>query len=314
MKWTEVKIKTRSKYEDIVSSILYDIGVAGLAIEDPKDIIEKAKDPSWDYIELEEFLDSDRDLKEIIIKAYFPETDNIKEILDEIKNRIMTIPYKENGEVYGEIELDEVFEKDWENNWKKFYKVTRIGKNIIIKPSWEEYKRKEDDIVIELDPGMAFGTGTHETTSLCVEEIEKYISEDKSFLDIGCGSGILSIIAAKLGAKKVLGIDIDELAIKVSKENARINNVDNIEFLKGDLIDLVDEKYDIVVANILAEIIVILNKDIRNCLKKDGIFISSGIILEKKDMVIESLESEGLEIIDIKDKNGWTCIMSRFKN
>ncbi len=313
LKWTEVKIKTEPKYEDIVSSILYDIGVAGLAIEDPRDIIEKAKDPSWDYIEPDELLEK-YDTDEIIIKAYFSDEENLELILDDIKNYIVTLPKAENGEPYGEIELDEVFEQDWANNWKQFYKVTRLGENIVIKPSWEDYEPEEKDIVIKLDPGMAFGTGTHETTSLCVEQIEKNADKDSTLLDVGCGSGILSIVAAKLGLKDIVGVDIDELAVKVSRENAEINGVsDLIDFRKGDLLNVVDEKYDFVVANILAEIIVILNKDIRKCLKDDGLFIASGIILDKIDKVKESLDESGLEVIDVITKGEWACILSRLR-
>ena len=316
MKWIEVKINTLSKYEDIVSTILYDLGVTGLAIEDPNDILEKAKDPSWDYIELDEFFEKydEIDRNKLVIKAYFPDTVDIESTMEKIRYNITTLPKERTGEAYGSIELDEVYEEDWANNWKKYYKPTKLGNRIIIKPSWESYEPLDDELIIELDPGMAFGTGTHETTALCVEQIEKYVDSKKSVLDVGCGSGILSIIAAKLGSKKVLGVDIDELAVKVSKENAEINNVsDYVMFKKGDLIDVVGEKYDVVVANILAEVILILNKDIKKCLKQDGLFIASGIILDKEEQVKKSMREVGLEIIDTIKKGEWLCIVSRIK-
>lgn len=313
MKWTEIKIRTNPKHEEIVSSILYDIGVKGLEIEDPRDVLEKIEDPSWDFLEPEELLEK-YDLETIIIKAYISENENLEEMIYEIKNNIEILPKEENGESFGQIEFDEVFEKDWENNWKKFYKTARIGKNIVIKPSWEKYEKRHNDIVIELDPGMAFGTGTHETTSLCLEQIEKNSENRETFLDIGCGSGILSILAAKIGFKEVVGVDIDELAIKVSNENAKINEVlDIVDFRKGDLLDVINKKYDMVVANILAEVIILLNKDIKRCLKDNGIFISSGIILDKLDLVKMSLNQAGLEILEIITKGEWACIISKIK-
>lgn len=313
LKWTEIRVKTTAENEDVVSAILYDLGVMGLAIEDPRDILERAKDPSWDYIDSDELLES---LGEgVIIKAYFPETEDVPGIIEEVRQAVYTLPKHSTGEALGDIELSEVYEKDWANNWKKFYKTTKIGQRIVIKPSWEEYNPGEGEVLVELDPGMAFGTGTHETTRLCAEELEKHVDGEKTVLDVGCGSGILSIIAAKLGAKKVVGVDIDELAVKVSNENMKINNVSgNIEFRKGDLLEVVDEKFDVVVANILAEVIVILNRDIKRCLKEDGVFIASGIILDKVDLVKKSLEQEGLKVLEVREMGEWCSIVSKINS
>lgn len=311
MKWIEVQIKTDSENVEIVSGILYDLGVGGLAIEDPQDVIFKAENPdSWDYIVPEELLE-DRD-SGVVVKAYFPEGEELLDTIEAIRQRIEVMPKYETGSSFGIVSLSEVFEKDWENSWKKYYKTAKIGDRVVVNPSWEEYSPKEDEIVVNLDPGMAFGTGTHETTTLCARELEKVVTPESTVLDVGCGSGILSIIAAKLGAKEVVGVDIDEVAVRVSKENIALNGVeDRIDIRQGDLLDVVDKKYDIVVANILAEIIAILNKDIKRCLAEDGIFISSGIIKDKVDFVKNSMAESGLEVLQVIELGEWASIVSR---
>jgi ribosomal protein L11 methyltransferase len=311
LKWIEVQIETDSENVEIVSGILYDLGVGGLAIEDPEDVIFKSENPdAWDYIVPEELLE-DRD-SGILVKAYFPEGEELISTIESIRQRIEVVPKYESGKPFGVVSLSEVFEKDWENAWKKYYKTTKIGERVVVNPSWEEYSPGKDEVVIKLDPGMAFGTGTHETTTLCARELEKVVVPDSTVLDVGCGSGILSIIAAKLGAKEVVGVDIDEVAVRVSKENIELNDVaDKIDIRQGDLLEVVDKKYDIVVANILAEIIAILNKDIKRCLKDDGIFISSGIIRDKIDFVKDSMSKSGLEVIDVIELGEWAAILSR---
>lgn len=197
---------------------------------------------------------------------------------------------------------------------EKILQPTKIGQRIVVKPTWEDYKRENGELIIELDPGMAFGTGTHETTSMCIRELEKYVNADSKVFDIGCGSGILAIAAAKLGAKEVLAVDLDEVAVKVSKENVEENNVsDSVEVRHGNLMDVVKDRADVVVANIIADIIKILAKDVHNFMKKDAVFISSGIILDKVDEVKESLIENGFEIIDIKKLGEWSAIVSKLK-
>lgn len=307
MKWTEVQIKTTAELEDLVSNVLYDVGAAGLAIEDPRDIIELSQSKEkWDFVDPSLI---NQDFDGIIIKAYFSEADDLENKIEEIKNRIKNDPILNTGE--SEIKIGMVDDNDWAESWKKYYKPIKIGERILIKPSWEEYVLEENDILIELDPGMAFGTGTHETTMMCTEALEKYVKQGDIVYDIGCGSGILSIVAAKLGAEKVVGVDLDELCVKVSNENIRLNDVDKIiEIKEGNLLDVVEGKANIIVSNIIAEIIAKMTKDLKAYLKEDGIFITSGIIVEKIELVENALVENGFKILDIKKLNGWACIIA----
>ena len=309
MKWTEVQVSTSSENEDIVSDILYDTGAMGLLIEDPRDIIELSKRvDDWDFIDASLL---DMDSEAVIIKAYFPETQDVAEIITIIKRKVETGPVLLGDSPLGQVIVSQVDEKDWAESWKKYYKPKRIGKNIVIKPSWEDFHSLPNDLVIELDPGMAFGTGTHETTIMCVEALESYVRTDSTVFDIGCGSGVLGIVAAKLGAKKVIGVDLDEVSVRVSNENIKINNVEHImEIRKGNLLEVINSKANIIVSNIIAEIIAKMTQDISGFLEDGGIFITSGIIIEKIYMVEEALIENGFKILEVKKMNSWACIIA----
>ncbi|NLY68151.1 MAG: 50S ribosomal protein L11 methyltransferase [Tissierellia bacterium] len=309
MKWVEVQIKTTTEAEEIVANIMYDLGVTGLAIEDPNDILAfQQSEEDWDYIDPELIK---QDYEGVIIKAYFPEDENLSDKIQLVKDNIENIPLRENGKALGSVTITEVYEEDWAEAWKKYYKPIKLGEKIVIKPTWEEYEKKEGEIVIEIDPGMAFGTGTHETTMLCIEALEKYVDENSFVYDVGCGSGILSIVSAKLGAKKVIGVDLDPLCVKISKENVSINKMENrVEILEGNLLDKFVEKADIIVCNIIAEVIIDLIKHIKRYLKDNGVFIASGIIVEKKDKVKEELVKYGFKILEEKIANDWVLIVS----
>lgn len=312
MKWIEFVVKTIPKNEYIVSDILYQAGAVGLAIEDPQDYIDlSVNEESWDFID-DSLLDFFDDNEEITLKAYFPQNEDIERINSFIKNRLITIPLKESGSILGEVTLNSIDDEDFAENWKKYYKPLRIGKKIIIKPSWEVYEEKEDDIVIDLDPGMAFGTGTHETTYMCIEALESFIRVGDLVYDIGCGSGILSVVAAKLGAEKVVGIDIDPVCIDVSKENIRLNSIgDKVQVYKGDLFEFVDDKADLIVSNIIAETIIDMVKELHIYLKNDGTFIASGIILSKVESVEDALTRSGFKILNTKILGEWACIIAQ---
>ena len=308
MKWTEVKIKTESKFEDFVSGVLYDLGATGLAIEDPNDILQlEQSETNWDFID-SSLIDLEKN--QLVIKAYFSEIEDLDQIVSNLEEKIKMNPLIDNKDIL--ITLTILDDNDWAESWKEHYKPFKIGERILIKPSWEEVQELEGDIVIELDPGMAFGTGTHETTWLCTEAIEKYLEKGDILYDIGCGSGILSIVAVKLGASKVVGVDLDPVSVKTSNENIKINKVeDKVKIIEGNLLDVIDKEADIIVSNIIAEVIAGMAGDLKDKLKDGGIFISSGIILDKIDLVEKSLKENGFEILEIVKKNEWALIASK---
>ena len=313
MNWTEVTIKTTTEAVEAISNILMEERCGGVMIEDPKDFLfQKKNELDWDYVEEEVFNKSGQD--GVLIKTYIPEERNVLELIETVKARIALLPSFGLDIGEGSVSLSNVNESDWANEWKKYYKPTKVGKKIVVKPSWEEYEKQEGDLIIELDPGMAFGTGTHETTSMCIRELENYVDETKTVFDIGCGSGILAIAAAQLGAKEVVAGDLDEVAVKVSKENCEINNVSYKVVVKhGSLFEVVDSKADVIVANIIADIIKILAKDVSKFLKDEGVFISSGIILAKIDEVCQALEENGFEIVKVERLGEWSAIVSKLK-
>jgi ribosomal protein L11 methyltransferase len=210
-------------------------------------------------------------------------------------------------------------DQDWAHNWKKYYKPFAISKRMVVKPIWEDINAWPDfrnaEIIIDIDPGMAFGSGTHETTSLCMKAIEKYTKPEDSFVDIGCGSGILGIAAAKLGAGKGILIDIDASACKIARENVMSNRVeDQLEVIQGDLLENISAKVDFAVANIFAEIIISVTGDVHKILKNQGIFIASGIIKEKEELVVSYLTEHGFDILDITRDGGWIAIVSKSRD
>lgn len=302
MKWSEVKVTTPKENEEAVSGVFYSLGVDALDIEDPNDLVDLSKrDEEWDFfgINIEGM-----DLSKIHVKAYFSEEEDLERVLYFLKKNI-------EDKKLGTIGVREFEDQDYLNNWKEYFTTFRVGENIVIKPSWEDYSEEENDIVIDIDPGMAFGTGTHETTSLCIEALEKYISKDDIVFDIGCGSGILSIASVKLGGKRVEAIDLDPTCVRISKDNIIKNKLeDKIKVRQGDLLEVVEGKADIIVSNIIAEVIVDLLVDIREYLKEGGIFIASGIILRKQEMVLEVLKRNNFKIKEIATKGEWSSIVA----
>lgn len=310
MKWIEVKIKTTTEAIEAVSSILYDVGVGGVVIEDPNDPIFKEKDAGdWDYVD-ESLLENV--LEGATVKGYLPESEDLIDKIEWIRQSVEMIPQYNLDKGLGEVTTTEVYEEDWANAWKKYYKPKKIGSKIVIKPTWEPYTPQAEDIIVELDPGMAFGTGTHETTMMCVQNLEKYVTPESLVFDIGCGSGILSITAAKLGAKKVVGIDLDEVAVKVSRKNVEDNHVtEQVEIRHGNLLDTLHERADVIVANIIADVIIILADELQQFLKAESIFIASGIILDKIEEVTAALRKNRFEIVQIETMGEWAAIVSK---
>lgn len=308
-KWMEIKVITSSEAIEPVSGIFYALDVKGLAIEDPNDITGRKQGPlTWDFADINIL---EYGGKAAVVKGYFSMEDEISKILEYFDDKLKEL--KDMGIDIGEGKVisSEVYEEDWANNWKKYYKPTRIGERVVIKPIWEDYEKNKNDIIVEIDPGMAFGTGTHETTRMCIEALEKYVTKDTTVFDIGTGSGILAISAAKLGASKVIGVDLDPVAVDSAKENVKYNDLNNIEILYGDLMEVVNGKAQIIVANIIAEIIVNLSEEVKKFLLPGGYFITSGIIKDREKMVTEKLVSLGFKINEINTQGEWVCIVAK---
>lgn len=314
MKWTEVLIKVDPQAVEAVTDILYGLGAQGVAIDEPVDVQKLREDELyWDYID-EKLLENDTE--ETKIMAYFSEEEtNLPEKIAVIREKIRNLTEFGLSIGSGTVELSNVNQEDWESAWKQYFKPVHVTDRIVVKPEWEEYSPQEGEIVIEIDPGMAFGTGTHETTSMCINQIEKNLKAGDRVIDIGSGSGILSMAAVLLGAEKATGVDLDPVAVRVALENVELNNLqDKIEILHGNLTDVIREKADIVVANIMADIILILLEDVREFIKDDGLFISSGIIQEKRAAVEARLLEKNFSIVEVETKGEWCAITAQKKS
>lgn len=305
MEWVKYILEIPAEEIETVYGILFSEGIDGIQIESNDCLTLDEEEKNWDYC------DESKDIgNRIIFYSTKEDEKNVDATLKKVKDYALA-----NGLNIG-INKNSVFEQEWTEDWKKYFKPTRITEKIVIKPEWESYEPENtDDIIINIDPGMAFGTGTHETTSMCIELLEKYIIQGDTILDIGCGSGILSIAAARLGSERVVGIDIDETAVKVSLENVDKNNLsDRIHILHGDLIKNIVVKADIAVANIIADIIILLSKDVKNNLKGKKIFIMSGILIEKEKLVLDELTKNGFEILEIYEKGEWAAMAARYNH
>lgn len=312
MKWTEVKIRTTEEASDAVSEMLTSVGAGSVAIEDPNDIRRELEKPNTlDYAD-DEFMAALG--TDVIIKAYFSEEMSQSELIQLIKEKLEFISrFLDVGAGYEG--CSEVDDEDWATAWKKYYKPIKIAERIVIKPSWEQYDAASDEIIIEMDPGMAFGTGTHETTRMCAQLLEKYITPGDTVIDVGCGTGILSIVAAKLGAEKITAVDIDEVAVRVTGENCLLNKVEEkVEAFRGILDDVQKVKVDIVVANIIANVIIEISEQIPEYLKPGGTMITSGIIKERKDEVMEAYLSKGFTCEEVLELGEWVAIVFKCQN
>ena len=316
MNWTEVKIYTTTEGIEPLTAGLMNVGIKGFIVEDAADFEQFLKDttPHWDYID--EDLMKQMDNCETNVKIYVADNAQGLEELAAVRSLLAQLKLQDEKNEYGKLSLetDSVDEEDWSTAWQKYYHTVKIGKRLVVRPAWEEYQKENDEVVLTLNPGMAFGTGTHHTTSLCMELLEKYLTAEDTVLDVGCGSGILAITAALLGAKDIIGCDIDEVAVKVAGENAELNNVHNkISFHKGDLTSQVEGSFNVIVANIVADIIIRLCDDVAKYLAKDGIFIASGIIDERRDDVVAAMQKQGIEVIEELAKGGWVALACKVK-
>lgn len=312
MKYIELQVLTTTEASDAVSEILYGGGASGVLIEDPNDFNQLNKDEkSWDYVEEELVKLLGEDTK---VKGYFLADEFSDAKLAAIEASVAKLTEFGLDKGKGIVTTREVNDEDWATAWKKYYKPVKIGDRVVIKPTWEDYSPKAEDVIVELDPGMAFGTGTHETTIMCVKLLERYVRKGCTVFDVGCGSGILGITAAKLDAGKVLCVDIDEVSCRVSRENAEMNKVSgNLHIRCGNLLDVVSEKADVIVANIIADIIISFSEDAMGFLNKGGIFISSGIIKDRVDEVLIKLRKEGFNVLEVLSMGEWCAIAAEGK-
>lgn len=310
MKWSEFCIHTTNEAIEPISNIFHEAGASGVVIEDSHDLI---KQRNTDLGEMYELDPVDFPEEGVLLKAYLPFNSFLGETVAEIKQAINNLLLHDIDLGSNRITMSEVNEEDWATAWKKYYKPVKISEKITITPTWEDYKAvASDEIIIELDPGMAFGTGTHPTTVLSIQALESYVEKDDLILDVGTGSGVLSIAAILLGAKQVYAYDLDDIAVKIASINAKINKVGHvIETKQNNLLDNITHQPDIIVANILAEIIMRFEKDAYSLLKPGGIFITSGIIQAKKLAVKQALIDAGFEIIGINQMEDWISIIAK---
>ncbi|WP_294707424.1 50S ribosomal protein L11 methyltransferase [uncultured Fusobacterium sp.] len=306
MKVVEIKVIYES--DDIdratkeISDIFYDFGVTGLKIEEPM----KHKNPLDFYKNEKDFLMVDH-----AVSAYFPLNIYAEKRKKVILERFEEV-FSDREDIVYTIDFYEYDEEDYQNSWKKYLFTEKVSERFVVKPTWREYEPKEDELIIELDPGRAFGTGSHPTTSLCLKLMEENIKEGDSVIDVGTGSGILMIAADRLGASEVYGTDIDELAVESAKENLELNGIseDRAKVYLGNLVSVVNgKKFDVVVANILADVLLILLNDISKVVKKDGLVIFSGIIDEKCELLKREVEALGMEILEVKADKEWRAML-----
>ena len=304
MDWTEIKIKIKTEDIDRASAIANMAVPYGIYVEDYSDLEEQA----WEiaHVDLIEQELRDRDKNFGIIHIYISEEDNAAEAAEYLCELLSA------DKIFYEIEKLDVNDSDWADGWKKFFKCTEVGSKILIRPSWENYDKNTDRIVLSIDPGAAFGTGTHATTSLCLELLEGYVTEESRILDIGSGSGILSIGAVLLGAQYADGVDIDAAAVKVAKENAEINGVsDKTNYIVGDLAEKISGKYNIVCANIVADVIIRLLENVDNYMEKDAVLITSGIIDSREKDVTSAFEKFGFSVEKRLTRDNWCAFVCK---
>lgn len=315
MKWKQFRLKTTTQAEDIVSSMLADLGIEGVQIEDKIPLTEQDKEQMFVDI-LPDIPDDDGTA---YLTFYLDEEEEVAPVLMNVRKELEDMrAFLDVGECT--IEESETEDVDWVNNWKQYFHQFYID-NILVIPSWENVKPEDSDkMVIHIDPGTAFGTGMHETTQLCIRALKKYVTSETEILDVGCGSGILGMLALKFGAKHSLGTDLDPCAIDATHENMEVNGIrkDQYEVMIGNIIDdkavqdaVGYEKYDIVAANILADVLVPLTPVIIHQMKPGAVYITSGIIEDKENVVVEAVKAAGLEVLEVNHQGEWVSVVAR---
>lgn len=323
MEWLEVTVYTTNAGIEPVSGRLYQVGIGGVSIEDETeflDFLENNKS-SWDYVD-EELVESMH--KETTVKFYVPKTADGMETLAAARATLCELKEYDTDNAFGRLEIstENLKEEDWANNWKQYFHPIKIGNRILVKPEWENTDNEDARLVFSINPGMSFGTGSHHTTKMCIEYLEDAVKDGAKMLDLGCGSGILSIISILLGAESAFAVDIDPLAVDIAKSNAALNDVESerITAVAGNIITddglmarILENSYDVVAANIVADVIIAIAPFAYKAVKDDGIFITSGIIEDRMDDVTEALDKAGFEICDTKRSADWAAFCCRKK-
>ena len=312
MDWLEVTVRTNTAGADLISELLISAGAKGTSIEDRFDAFSEPTDATqWDLIDPSVIEKMDEDT---LVHAYFPAETTSRETIESLRARLAALTPEWLGFDAGKraLEIANVREEDWAENWKKYYKPFRVGRHLVVRPVWEKYEPQAGDKIISIDPGMAFGNGTHETTSMCLGRVEDYIKPGDTVLDVGTGSGILAIASVLMGAQSALGIDLDPVAVRVANENIERNGLSGrVHAQVGDLVKGIDTQADVVFANIIADAVILLSRAVRAHMKPGGVFICSGIILEREQDVLDALAEAGFTVDRIEHRGEWSAIAAR---
>ena len=312
LKWSEISIHTTNEAIEPISNILHEAGASGVVIEDPFELVKIREDQFGEIYQL-----NPKDYPEegVIVKAYLPINSFLGETIEEIKSAINNLIIYNIDIGKNDVSVSEVHEEEWATAWKKYYHPVKISKRFTVVPTWEEYTPvNSDELIIELDPGMAFGTGTHPTTVMSIQALERTVKKGDSVIDVGTGSGVLSIAAAMLGAEKVKALDLDEVAVQSAKLNLELNKVHTfVNVSQNNLLEGISDEVDVVVANILAEVILRFTDDVAKTVKPGGYFIAAGIIQQKKDQVKESIETAGFDIEETLRMEDWVAFIAKRK-
>ncbi|WP_462412267.1 50S ribosomal protein L11 methyltransferase [Neobacillus sp. Marseille-QA0830] len=311
MKWSEISIHTTNEAIEPISNILHEAGASGVVIEDPFELTKERQDQFGEIYQLNP---DDYPEEGVIVKAYLPINSFLGETVEAIKESINNLILYNIDIGLNQVTISEVHEEEWATAWKKYYHPVKISKRFTIVPTWEIYEPvSSDELIIELDPGMAFGTGTHPTTVMCIQALERTVQQGDRVIDVGTGSGVLSIAAAMLGAEDVRAFDLDEVAVTQARLNIKLNKVhDRVTIGQNNLLDGVQEKSaDLIVANILAEVIVRFTEDAARVIKPGGHFIASGIIQQKKEQVKQALSEVGFELVETIAMEDWVALIAK---
>ena len=306
MQWAEVSVDTSHEAMDLVSEILQELGAAGVVIEDPALLNEYIRSGLWDYTDLKE----SEETEVVRVKAYWALDEELEGKLQTLAARLDGLASNGIDKGAGAVSWKAVADEDWAETWKEFFHTEKIGARTVIKPTWEEYEVKVGEIVVELDPGAAFGTGQHATTSLCIRALEDLVRPGMTVFDVGTGSGVLAIVAAKLGAKSVEAVDFDTVAVRVARENVRQNGAEDVvRTERSDLLKSVAGKADLIIANIIADIIVRLFGEVKGSLAAGGTMLLSGIIEDRLPDVVEAAAQHGFAVEKIEQEKGWAAVI-----